>query len=81
MQMTLPNLNESRIIPNLPSLFESNLYNFKTCKKHDSLNNRFQAILDNLVQYYDATFARIWFVEKDRKWLILKFRSGKYKKY
>jgi hypothetical protein len=52
----------------------------KSVKKHASLNNRLQAILDNLVKYYDATFARIWFVDKDRKWLILKFRSGKYKK-
>jgi hypothetical protein len=51
----------------------------KIIKKHASLNNRLQAILDNLVKYYDATFARIWFVDKDRKWLILKFRSGKYK--
>jgi hypothetical protein len=51
----------------------------KSVKKRISLNNRLQAILDNLVKYYDATFARIWFVDKDRKWLILKFRSGKSK--
>jgi GAF domain-containing protein len=51
----------------------------KSVKKHDGLNNRLQAILDNLVKYYDATFARIWFVDRERKWLILKFSAGKYK--
>jgi len=51
----------------------------KYVKKHDNLNNRLQAILDNLVRYYDGTFARIWFVDKERKWLVLKFSAGKYK--
>jgi DNA-binding Lrp family transcriptional regulator len=51
----------------------------KSVKKHDRLNDRLQAILDNLVRYYDATFARIWFVDKERKWLVLKFSAGKYK--
>jgi DNA-binding Lrp family transcriptional regulator len=48
-------------------------------KKHDSLNDRLQAIVDSLVTYFDGYFARLWFVDKDRKWLILKFSSGKYK--
>jgi DNA-binding Lrp family transcriptional regulator len=51
----------------------------KSVKKHDNLNNRLQAILDNLVRYYDAAFARIWFVDRERKWLVLKFSTGKYK--
>ena len=48
-------------------------------KKHDSLNDRLQAIVDSLVKYFDGYFARLWFVNNDRKWLILKFSSGKYK--
>ncbi|MDH3656900.1 MAG: GAF domain-containing protein [Nitrosopumilus sp.] len=48
-------------------------------KIHDSLNDRLQAIVDSLVTYFDGYFARLWFVDKDRKWLILKFSSGKYK--
>lgn len=48
-------------------------------KKHDSLNDRLQAIVDSLVKYFDGYFARLWFVDKNRKWLILKFSSGKYK--
>ena len=48
-------------------------------KKHDSLNDRLQAIVDSLVAYFDGYFARLWFVDKNRKWLILKFSSGKYK--
>jgi DNA-binding Lrp family transcriptional regulator len=51
----------------------------KSVKKYDSLNSRLQAILENLVKYYEAAFARIWFVDKERKWLILKFSAGKYK--
>ena len=47
-------------------------------KKHDSLNDRLQAIVDSLVKYFDGYFARLWFVDKNRKWLILKFSSGKY---
>lgn len=47
-------------------------------KKHDSLNDRLQGIVDSLVKYFDGYFARLWFVDKERKWLILKFGSGKY---
>ena len=48
-------------------------------KKHDTLNERLQAIVDSLVKYFDAKFARVWFYDKKRKLLILKFSSGKYK--
>ena len=48
-------------------------------KKHDSLNERLQAIVESLVKYFDAKFARVWFVDKKKKFLILKFSAGKYK--
>jgi len=48
-------------------------------KKYDNINERLQAITDSLVKYFDAYFARLWFVDKNRKWLILKFSAGKYK--
>lgn len=48
-------------------------------KKYDNINDRLQAITDSLVKYFDAHFARLWFVDKNKKYLILKFTSGKYK--
>lgn len=48
-------------------------------KKHDNLNDRLQAIVESLVKYFDAAFARIWFYDKKSKVLILKYSSGKYK--
>jgi len=47
--------------------------------RYDNINERLQAITDSLVKYFDAYFARLWFVDKDRKYLLLKFSSGKYK--
>jgi GAF domain-containing protein len=32
-----------------------------------------------LVKHFDAKFARIWLLDKERKSLILKFTAGKYK--
>ena len=49
-----------------------------TIKKYDTLNERLQAIVESLVKYFDATFARVWFVDDEGKNLILKFSSGKY---
>ena len=40
-------------------------------KKYDNINERLQAITDSLVKYFDAHFARLWFVDKDRKYLLL----------
>ncbi len=51
----------------------------KSLKKYDNINERLQAITDSLVKYFDAHFARLWFVDKDRKNLLLKFSAGKYK--
>ena len=48
-------------------------------KKFDSLNDRLQAIVESLVKYFDAKFARVWFYDKKKKSLILKFSTGKYK--
>ncbi len=47
-------------------------------KKFDNINERFQEIVDCIVKYFGAFFARIWFVDKQRKYLILKFSAGKY---
>jgi len=49
-------------------------------RKHNTLNDRLQAIVENLVKYFDAAFARVWFVDKDRKHLKLKFSAGMYTK-
>lgn len=47
-------------------------------KKYNTLNERLQAIVESLVKYFDATFARVWFVDKTKKNLILKYSAGKY---
>jgi len=80
---------ESKIIKSSPYMIydeqelkekKLRVYNIlNSLKKYDSLNDRLQAIVDSLVKYFDGYFARLWFVDKDRKWLILKFSSGKYK--
>ncbi|HYO06392.1 MAG TPA: hypothetical protein VER14_05370, partial [Phototrophicaceae bacterium] len=49
-------------------------------KKHDNLNDKLQEIVESLVKYFDAKFARIWFVDKERHNLILKFSAGKYRR-
>ena len=46
----------------------------------DNINDRFQEIVECIVKYFGASFARIWFVDKQRKELILKFSAGKYTK-
>lgn len=48
-------------------------------KKYDNLNDKLQKIVESLVKYFGAKFARIWFVDKERRNLILKFSAGKYK--
>lgn len=52
----------------------------ESLKKHDNINDRFQEIVESVVKYFDAVFARIWFVDKQQKYLILKFSAGKYTK-
>ena len=47
-------------------------------RKYNTLNDRLQAIVESLVKYFDAAFARVWFVDKNQKYLILKFSAGMY---
>ncbi|WP_316505164.1 GAF domain-containing protein [Nitrosopumilus sp.] len=56
------------------------VYNIlNSIKKHDTLNERLQSIVESLVKYFDAKFARVWFVDSKKKFLVLKFSAGKYK--
>jgi hypothetical protein len=48
-------------------------------RKYENLRDRLQAIVESLVKYFDASFARLWIVDKQRKSLVLKFSVGKYK--
>ena len=50
----------------------------ESLKKYDNINDRFQKIVESIVKYFGAYFARIWFVDKHRKHLLLKFSAGKY---
>jgi DNA-binding Lrp family transcriptional regulator len=47
--------------------------------EYDNLNDKLKAIANNLVKYFDATFAQIWLLDKERKKLVLKFSAGKSK--
>jgi DNA-binding Lrp family transcriptional regulator len=47
-------------------------------RKYNTLNDRLQAIVESMVKYFDAAFARVWFIDKNRKYLILKFSAGMY---
>ena len=48
-------------------------------KRHNNTNDKLQEIVESLVKYFGAKFARIWFVDRERRNLILKFSAGKYK--
>jgi DNA-binding Lrp family transcriptional regulator len=48
-------------------------------KKHENLHVKLQLTVECLVKYFDAKFARIWLLEKDKKNLILKYSAGIYK--
>jgi DNA-binding Lrp family transcriptional regulator len=47
-------------------------------KKLYNINNKFQFIVESLVKYFDATFARIWIIDERKENLILKCSAGKY---
>jgi DNA-binding Lrp family transcriptional regulator len=47
--------------------------------KHDDLRDRLQATVESLVKHFNASFARLWIVDKERKNLLLRFSAGKYK--
>ena len=48
-------------------------------QNYNNLNDKLHFIVESVVKYFDAKFARIWLVDKERKYLILKFSAGKYK--
>jgi DNA-binding Lrp family transcriptional regulator len=48
-------------------------------QKYDTLNDKLQFIVESVVKYFDAKFARIWLIDREKKYLILKFSAGKYK--
>ena len=47
-------------------------------KKYGNLNERLQKTVEYVVKYFNAYFARIWFVDKNKSNLILKFSAGRY---
>lgn len=51
----------------------------ESVEKSQILQEKLQLIVDGLVKFFDAEFARIWLLDKDEKHLILKFSAGKYK--
>jgi DNA-binding Lrp family transcriptional regulator len=48
-------------------------------QKYDTLNDKLQFIVECVVKYFDAKFARIWLIDREKKYLMLKFSAGKYK--
>lgn len=59
---------------------KSHVYNIlNSLKKDDNLNDKLRQIVESVVKYFNAKFARIWLVDKERQYLILKFSAGKYK--
>ena len=51
----------------------------ESVEKSQFLQDKLQLIVDGLVKFFDAKFARIWLLDKDEQHLILKFSAGKYK--
>ncbi|MGA7042379.1 MAG: Lrp/AsnC family transcriptional regulator, partial [Nitrososphaeraceae archaeon] len=55
---------------------KSHVYNIlNSLKKHDNLNDKLRLIVESVVKYFNAKFARIWLVDKERQYLILKFSA------
>ena len=48
-------------------------------QKYDALNDKLQFIVESVVKYFDAKFARIWLIDREKRYLMLKFSAGKYK--
>jgi DNA-binding Lrp family transcriptional regulator len=51
----------------------------QSLNKHDDLRERLQATVESLVKYFNASFARLWLIDDQRKQLVLRFSAGKYK--
>jgi DNA-binding Lrp family transcriptional regulator len=48
-------------------------------KRFDDLKERLQATVESLVEHFQASFARLWIVDKEKRNLILRFSAGKYR--
>ncbi len=46
--------------------------------KEQSIAKKFDLIAESVVKYFDAAFARIWILDDDQKYLILKCSAGIY---
>jgi DNA-binding Lrp family transcriptional regulator len=46
--------------------------------KYDDLRDRLQATVESLFKHFNASFARLWIVDKEGKNLLLRFSAGKY---
>jgi DNA-binding Lrp family transcriptional regulator len=79
---------ESRIFkfnPNL-SFDDSDLVNRKitihkilnSLNKEENISKKFELVVDSLVKYFDAAFARIWILNDENDYLILKSSAGIY---
>ena len=59
---------------------KSRVYNIlNTLKRHENLNDKLRLTVEIAVKHFGAKFARIWLVDKERQYLILKFSAGKYR--
>ena len=47
--------------------------------RYDDLRDRLQATVESLVKHFNASFARLWIADKERKNLLLRFSAGKYR--
>lgn len=46
--------------------------------KEQSIVKKFDLIVESMVKYFDAAFARIWILDDDQKYLLLKCSAGMY---
>lgn len=74
-------LSNNSVYDNSPEDIERKTRVFQilsSLKKYDNLNERLQKTVEYVVKYFNAYFARIWFVDKNKINLILRFSAGKY---
>jgi bisphosphoglycerate-dependent phosphoglycerate mutase len=49
---------------------KSHVYNIlNSLKEHENLNDKLRLIVESVVKYFNAKFARIWLVDKERQYL------------
>jgi DNA-binding Lrp family transcriptional regulator len=49
--------------------------------EYDNLNDKLNAIVNSLIKYFDASFARIWLLDKETKRPRLKYNASKSKEH